>query len=57
MRKSHPHNGAPMMKLIERTDCLNEMMLVKGTPDIKIITGIRRCGKSMLMESFIKKAP
>ena len=25
-----------MMKLIERTDCLNEMMLVKGTPDIKI---------------------
>lgn len=39
------------MKLIER-EYLNRLIDVIGTPDIKIITGVRRAGKSKLMEIF-----
>lgn len=42
------------MKLIERTDYLNRLIDLKGTPDIKIITGIRRCGKSQLMAAYLE---
>lgn len=40
------------MKLIERKQYLEKMINVIGTPDIKVITGVRRCGKSKLLDAF-----
>lgn len=40
------------MKLIERKQYLDKMIQVIGTPDIKVLTGVRRSGKSKLLEAF-----
>lgn len=40
------------MKLIERKQYLEKIINVIGTPDIKVITGVRRCGKSKLLEAL-----
>ena len=42
------------MKTIIRTKYLNRIIELNQTPDIKIITGIRRSGKSKLMQAYIE---
>ena len=41
-----------LVKLIDRNDYLDKMINIIGTPDIKVLTGVRRSGKSKLLEAF-----
>ena len=40
------------MTLIQRSEYLNKVISIIGTLDIKVITGVRRSGKSKLWDAF-----
>ena len=40
------------MKRIERSEYLNKLISWKDKQLIKVVTGVRRCGKSTIMEIF-----
>jgi hypothetical protein len=43
-----------MSNTINRNEYLNQLIALKDKELIKVITGVRRCGKSTLMEIFQK---
>lgn len=41
------------MRHIDRSYYLNQLIHLHQTPDIKVVTGIRRSGKSVLIQDFV----
>ena len=55
MKKLQFLKAGDYMKTITRAKYLDRIIELNGTPDIKIITGIRRSGKSKLMQAYMWK--
>ena len=41
-----------MIEIIERTNYLDKLKALQNKSVIKVVTGVRRCGKSVLLESI-----
>lgn len=54
MKKIQVLKVGDSVKTITRSKYLDRMIELNGTPDIKIITGVRRSGKSKLMQAYIE---
>ena len=54
MKKNQLLKVGVHMKTITRAKYLGRIIELNGTPDIKIITGIRRSGKSKLMQAYME---
>ena len=50
-----PLQNTPKMELIPRKDYLRQLRTFRDTQLIKVITGVRRCGKTTLMTLFINE--
>ncbi len=42
------------MKLINEPVYLERLKALRGKPDIKVITGVRRCGRSELRKAYTR---
>ena len=54
VKRNYSFESGTHMKIIERKDYLDRLIRLKDTPDIKIITGLRRSGKSELVRAYME---